>query len=141
MLGCCICYVINHFIYFSTWLQLLFCCVLIFTLTELVFLVFWAAISRDSVSFFKFSFLSYVHVILCAISPVCHLKYPYSCLSSYFCFLIFIVLLFVIILLMLLLAAVISLSLLFLMLPSNYCVDASMQFTMLVSPLPPFFNT
>ena len=40
-------------------------------------------------SFFPFLIHSHVLVSLCAISSVCHLKYPYSCFYSHFCFLFF----------------------------------------------------
>ena len=40
----------------------------------------------------KFSFFSHVQIFSCEISPVCCLKYPYSCFFfSHFCFLIFVV--------------------------------------------------
>ena len=43
------------------------------------------------ISLLRFPFLSHIHVILCAILPVCHLKYPYSYFYSHFCFLVFVV--------------------------------------------------
>ena len=72
--------------------------------------LFCAAIKRDSVSLLGFPFRSYILVFSCKISPVCLLKYPYSCFSSYFSFLV-IVVSFVLISSMLLQAAVISFSL------------------------------
>ena len=76
-------------------LHLLFCCVLcIFVSTSLTLMVlFCAAIRRDSVSPLKFPlfFFSHIHVFFCEISPVCRLKYLYSCfffsflLPSYCC--------------------------------------------------------
>ena len=70
--------------------------------------LFFAAIRRDSVSLLRFLFLSFVHVFSCKTSLVSRLKRPYSCFSSYFCFLVISVLL-VIQLSVLILVAVISL--------------------------------
>ena len=53
--------------------------------------LFCAAIGRGSVSLLRFIFCSHVHVVSRAISPVCHLKYPYSCLSSHFSFIVFVI--------------------------------------------------
>ena len=78
--------------------------------------IFCAAIRRDSISFLKFLFLSHVLVFLCLISLVCRLKYPYSCFSSHFCFLIIVVLL-ILMLSVVFLVGVICLSLLFLCSP------------------------
>ena len=55
--------------------------------------LFCAAFRKDSVSLLRFPFLSHVNVFLCEISLVCRLKYPYSCFSSHFCFLVIVVLL------------------------------------------------
>ena len=68
--------------------------------------LFCATIKRDSVSLSTFpflrhvqisfaisqvcSFLNYFRVFLCTISPVCLLKYPYSCFIPVFFFLVFI---------------------------------------------------
>ena len=49
------------------------------------------AISRNSFSLFRFPFCNHVYFFLCAILLICFLKYPYSCFSSHFCFLIFVV--------------------------------------------------
>ena len=46
------------------------------------------AVRRDSVSFLRFLFLSYVQVFLCEISLVCRFKCPCSCFSSHFCSLV-----------------------------------------------------
>ena len=62
----------------------------------------------------RFSFLSHIYVFSYAVSLVCHLKYPYSCSSSHFCFLGFVVFLSIFMLMMLLFANKINLSLLFL---------------------------
>ena len=70
----------------------------------------------------KFPFSSPIQVSSYEISPVCCLKYRYNYFSSHFCFLVFIVFSFVLTVLMLLLAAVINISLLFLILPSNWCI-------------------
>ena len=48
--------------------------------------LFYAAIKRDSVSLFRFPFRSHVQVFSCEISPVCRLKYPYSCFFLPFLF-------------------------------------------------------
>ena len=54
---------------------------------------FVCAARRDSVSFLRFPFFSRVQVFSCEISLVCRLECPYSCFSSYFCFLVNVVLL------------------------------------------------
>ena len=51
--------------------------------------MFCDVIKRDSVSLVRFPFLNHVYVCLWEIPPVCCLKYPYSCFSSHFCFLVF----------------------------------------------------
>ena len=107
----------------------------------LIFMVlFWAAISRDSLPVFRFPFRGHVRVFWCAISLVCRYKYPYSCFSfpflfPNFCYFFF----FVFMLLMLLFVAVISLSLLFSMQSTIPCVDVSTQSSMLASLLPTTF--
>ena len=55
--------------------------------------LFCAAIGRDSVSLLRFPFLSQVQIFWYEISLVCHLKCPYNCFSSHFCFLVIVVLL------------------------------------------------
>ena len=95
--------------------------------------LFCAAIRRHSVSS-DFPFL----LFSCEILPVCHLKYPCSCFSSYFCFLVIVILL-IIVLFMLFLVAIINLTMLFFMYSLSPCIDVSTLFSMLVSPLPPFF--
>ena len=85
----------------------------------------------------RFPCLSHIQVFLCEMSLVCHLKCPYSCFSSYFCFWVILVLL-ILMLSVLFLVAVISLSLWFSMW-SLSCIDASMLSSMQVSPLPPSF--
>ena len=55
--------------------------------------LFCVAIRRNSPSFLRFSFHGHVQVFSWEISSVCRLKYPYSCFSSHFYFLVFIVLL------------------------------------------------
>ena len=52
-----------------------------------LFLLFCAAIGRDSVSFIMFLFFSYVEGFSCEISLACLSKCPYNCFSSHFCFL------------------------------------------------------
>ena len=53
----------------------------------------FALLFEKIVSLLCFPFLSHVQVFLSEISLVCHLKYPYSCFSSHFCFLVIFVLL------------------------------------------------
>ena len=65
-----------------------------------------------SVSLFKFPHRSHVQVILCAISLICRLKYPYNCLI-YFMLAIFLVILTLFLFLLLLLPAAINITLLF----------------------------
>ena len=119
---------------------MLFCCVLpSFALTKSVLMaLFCAAIRRASVPLLRFSFRSHVQVFSCAISPVCRLKYPYSCFSSHFCFLVFVVFL-SILMLPVLLAALINLSLLFLIWSLGPCIETSTQSSRLASSLPPYF--
>ena len=88
-------------------------------------------IKRDSFFLLRFHFL--------AIStPACRLKYPRSCFSSHFCFLVFVVLV-ILMWPLLLLVVVIILYLLFLMYSSSTCIDAPSQFSILAGPLPPSF--
>ena len=90
--------------------HLLFCCILSFlALIRLVLMVLFSAIiKRDSVSLFRFPYLSHVHVSSHEMLLISCLKRPWSCLSSYFCFLV--VVLLVLELSVLFLVAVISLS-------------------------------
>ena len=55
--------------------------------------LFYAAIWKDSVSLINFPFCSHAQVFQSDISSVCRLKYPYSCFSSHFCFLVIVILL------------------------------------------------
>ena len=67
------------------------------TSTKFVFIaLFCAAIWRDSVSFLRFPFLSFVQVISRKISLVFLLKCPYNCFSSDFCFLDIVILLIIV---------------------------------------------
>ena len=95
-------------------LHLLFCYVLsIVALTLLVLMaLFWVAIRKESVSLSRLPFPRHVQVFSCEILSACRLKYPYSCFSSNFCFLVIVVLL-SIVLFVLFLVAVISLFMLF----------------------------
>ena len=74
-------------------LHLLICWVLsIFAFIWLdLMALFCTAISRHSVSCFRYPFLNHVHVFSCAISLIFRSNYPYSCFSSHFCFLVFVV--------------------------------------------------
>ena len=76
-------------------LLLLFCGVL--SILALIWLdliaLFCAAIRRDSVSLLKFPFLSHVQVLSCEMLFISRLKRPWSCFSSHFCFLVFVILL------------------------------------------------
>ena len=121
---------------------LFFCVSSIIALILLVLMVlFWAIIKRDLVSPLKFPLLSYAQVISYAILLACRLKYPYSCFSSYLCFLDSVVFLFDLKLL-LYLAAVISLSFLFFVYSSSSCVVAFTQSSIQMSSFrPPFLNT
>ena len=58
--------------------------------------LFCVAIRRDSVSLLKFPFLTHVQVFLCEMLFISRLKHPYSCFSSYFCFLFIVILLFIV---------------------------------------------
>ena len=64
------------------------------------------------ISFLKIPFLIHAQVFPCKISPVCRLKYPYSCFSSHFYFRV-IVFLFILMFSILFLVAVINLSMFF----------------------------
>ena len=84
-------YMINHFI--SPWNLFLYIS-LVFTWMQIVIMaLFWATIKKDLVYRFEFPFLGHVQVISCVIFLVCHLKYPYSCFPTHFCFLDFLILL------------------------------------------------
>ena len=96
-----------------------------------------ADIRRDSVSLLKFPFRSHVQIFPCEISPVCRLKYPYSCFSSNFYFLVLV--LFVMMLSVMLLATVINPSFLSLMSSLCPCIEASTLSSILASSLPSFF--
>ena len=76
-------------------LHLVFCCVLsILVFIWLVLMsLFYAAIRRDSVSLLRFPFLSHVQVLSCGMLFISRLKRPWSCFSSHFCFLVFVILL------------------------------------------------
>ena len=71
-------------------LHLLYFCVLsILTLKWLVLMaLFCTAIRRDSVSLLRFPFFIHVLVFLCEMLIITHLKRPWSCFSSHFCFLV-----------------------------------------------------
>ena len=96
--------------------------------------LFRVSLRRDSVSLLRFSFLCHVPAFHCAISLICRLIYPYTCFSSHFSYLVFVVL-FVLILSGMLLAMVISSSLFFFMLSPCPHISA----TMLAIPLLPSF--
>ena len=119
-------------------LHLLFCCVL--SLLALIWLVlmalFRAAIRRDSVSLYRFPFLSHVQVFSCEVLLISHLKRPQISFSSDFCFLVISVL---VILVSLVLLPVVVIS----HFPCSLCEyrvnDASTKSLLLASPLPPTF--
>ena len=102
--------------------------------------LFCAATRKDSISLFRYSFFSYVHVSACVMSLVCHLKRPYSCFSSHFCFLS-IVILSIFVLSILFLVAEIRIPPRFSMLSSSRCIDASTLSSMLASLLLLLFLT
>ena len=85
--------------------------------------IFYAVIKTDSVSLMGFPLLNHIWVISCAISSVCHSKYPYICFSTHFYFLDFVFLLSVLKLILLLLVAAIILFLPFfsVLLTSSNC--------------------
>ena len=104
-------------------LHLLFCRILsILALTYLVLMVlFCAAINKDSVSLKRFPFFRHVQVFSWEISLVYRLKYPYTCFSTHFFLVIFVLL--KLVLSLLFLEAVISFPPRFFMLSS--CIDVS----------------
>ena len=89
-------------------LHLLFYCIL--SILALVWLVliapFCAAIWRDSVSRLKFPFLSHVQVLSSKMLFISRLKRPWSCFSSHFCFLVFLILLSIVLLVLFLMAVI-----------------------------------
>ena len=93
---------------------------------------------RDSVFLLSFPFLSDVQVFSLVISAVYCFKYPSGYFFSPFCFLVFV--LFILMLPLLLLAAVINRSLLFSKESSCLPLDASMDTSMLASPLSPLLS-
>ena len=99
--------------------------------------LFWAAIRIDSVSLLNCPFRSHVQILLFETSLVYRLKYPYSCFSTHFCFLVFVLL--IIMLSVLFLISITSLSLLFFMYSSSPYIDALTLSLMLANPLPPSF--
>ena len=122
----------------KTYICYFFCILSIFALTKFVLMtMFCAAIKKDSVSLLRFSFLSHVQVYSYEIFFVCCLKYPYSCLSSHFYFLVIVVLL-ILVLFVLFLVTVICLSLFFL---CNLWVIILVLSLILVSPLSSFLDT
>ena len=124
-----------------------FCCALsILLIIYFVFMaLFSASMRRHSVPLLRFTFRSHVQIFSYEISLICRLKYPYSCFSSHFSFLV----LFCcccccccfdcLILSALLLVVVIIFSLLFLIYSSCPRIDSSTQSSMQASPLPPSF--
>ena len=121
-------------------LHLLFCCVL--SILAFIWLVlmalFCAAIRRDSVSILKFPFLSHVQVLSYEMLFISHLKRPWSCFPSHFCFLVFVILLSIVLSVLFLMAVISPLSC-FSMWSSSRCMDVSTLSSMLASPLPPSF--
>ena len=116
----------------------LICCVLsILTLIWPVLTsLFCAAIRKDSVSLLRFPFLCHVHVFSCKMTLVSHLKRPWDCFTSHFCFLVIVVPL-VPVSLVLFLVAVIRLPARFSMSSSSRCIDVPTLSSMLVSHFPP----
>ena len=88
-------------------------CILKPQMTGLFIVLFCAIITRDSVSPSTY-FINYVQIVFGKYSSVSRLKYPYSCFSSHFYFIVFVIILFGFMLSLLLHATMISLSLLFL---------------------------
>ena len=121
-------------------LHLLFCCVL--SILALIWFVlmalFCAAIRRDSVFLLKFPFLSHVLISSCEMLFISHLKHPWICFPSHFCFQVVVIVL-SIVLSVLFLMAVINPRSCFSMSSSSRCMDVSTLSSMLASPLPPSF--
>ena len=128
-------FVSAHFTFAIFWGSYLFLLLIYFVLIALS----CAAVMRDSVSLLRFPLFSHNQDFTCAISAVCRLKYPYSCFSSHFCFLVFVVFPLVHMLQLLFLAATISFSLLFCVYSSSAWIVASTQSSMLTRPLTPSF--
>ena len=93
---------------------------------------FHAAVWRDSVSLLRFPFLSHAQGYSYEILPIGSLKYPYSCFSSHFFFLVVVQLM--IMLFVLFLVLVVTLSLL-LTLSSSPRMDASALSSTMASPI------
>ena len=75
---------------FSSVPLLFYCVILIFLLTEWVFMaLFYAIIRRHLISLLMLTFLSHVQIVSRTISSVCLLKYPFISFSSHFCLLMF----------------------------------------------------
>ena len=100
--------------------------------------LFCAAIRRNSVSLINFPFLSHVPVFSCEMLLISHLKGPWSCFSSHFCFLVIVILLYIVLSVLFLMAVICPL-LCFSMSSSSRCMDVSTLSSMLASPLPPSF--
>ena len=102
-------YVIDRFISITTKsTSAILLCHVYFCFDIVLMVLFSAAIGRDSISVLRLPFFSPVLVFSCEVSLVCRLKYPYSCFSSHFYFLIIFVPL-MLLLFVLFLVAVISL--------------------------------
>ena len=99
-------------------------------------MAFCTAIRRDSASLTDFPSCCHLQIFSYEISSFCLLKYPYSCFSSHFCFLIVVLL---IIMLCVLFLVAVDLLCSLLILSSSPCIDASVLFSMLASPLLPSF--
>ena len=101
-------------------------------------LIFWLGPS----SFFVCSVFQSVDCDLLYVkfSFVCRLKYPYSCFSSHFYFLVIVVQL-IFVLFVLFLATVINLSLFFFILSSSHRMNVSTVFSMVASLPPIYFLT
>ena len=127
----CLCHNITYLVtyyQFLPWYNLSFWYHFVILLTEIQF----------SPSFWLLSFplLSQVEVIMWAKSSVCCLEYAYSCFSSHFCFLVFVVFLYSLMWPLLLLASVNSFPLIFFVYSLGSCIDGSLQSFMLMDPLP-----
>ena len=89
-------------------LHLLFCCVL--SILALIWLVlmalFCAAIRRDSVALLKSLFLSHIQVLSCEMLFISRLKRHWSCFSSHFCFIVFVILLSIVLSVLFLMAVI-----------------------------------
>ena len=100
-----------------------------------------ATIKRDSVFLLRFPFLNHIQVFSWEISLVYLLKYPFSCFSSHFWFLVISVPLMFVLSVLFLVTVISLLPQRIFMLSSNRRINVSTLIWMLVTSLPPFYGT